>query len=186
MPYRRAIMGGLLALALSTPAAAQYPDKPITVNCLCRRRPTDVVTRLVGEHMSRTLGQTMVVENVGGAGGSLGMTRARSGAGRLHDRCRQHGQQPAAPALYPQLKYDPATSFAQIGIVNFTPQAIVAKKTAAAQRREGVPRLPEGQQHQDERRSAGVGSISHVSGLVFNSKFGANPTLVPYRGTGRR
>ena len=58
MPYRRAIMGGLLALALSTPAAAQYPNKPITVIVpFAAGGPTDVVTRLVGEHMSRTLGQ---------------------------------------------------------------------------------------------------------------------------------
>ena len=87
--------GGLVAFAmLSAPALAQqYPTKPITVIVpFAAGGPTDVVTRLVGEHMSRTLGQTFVVENIGGAGGTLGMTRAaQAAAGRLHHRGRQHG-----------------------------------------------------------------------------------------------
>ena len=75
MPFAcRLISGSLLALALqSVPAAAQYPDKPITVIVpFAAGGPTDVVARLVGDHMSRTLGQTLVVENIGGAGGTLG------------------------------------------------------------------------------------------------------------------
>ena len=94
------------------------------------------------------------------------------------------GTQSAAPALYPQLKYDPATSFAQIGIVNFTPQAIVAKKTTAARDLKEFLAYLKDNSTKMSYGHAGVGSISHVSGLVFNSKFGANPTLVPYRGTG--
>ena len=186
MPYRRAIMGGLLALALSTPAAAQYPNKPITVIVpFAAGGPTDVVTRLVGEHMSRTLGQTIVVENVGGAGGSLGMTRAAQAEPDGYIiAVGNMGTQSAAPALYPNLKYDPATSFAQIGIVNFTPQAIVAKKTTAARDLKEFLAYLKDNSTKMSYGHAGVGSISHVSGLVFNSKFGANPTLVPYRGTG--
>ena len=94
------------------------------------------------------------------------------------------GTQSAAPALYPNLKYDPATSFAQIGIVNFTPQAIVAKKTTAARDLKEFLAYLKDNSTKMSYGHAGVGSISHVSGLVFNSKFGANPTLVPYRGTG--
>src|SRR5262249_34942308 len=75
----RLIAGSLLALSLqSAPAAAQYPNKPITVIVpFAAGGPTDVVTRLIGDHMSRTLGQTLVVENVGGARGPLGLIRAR-------------------------------------------------------------------------------------------------------------
>src|SRR3569833_1916366 len=74
--------GGLVALAMSTPALAQqYPAKPITVIVpFAAGGPTDVVARLVGEHMGRTLHQTFIVENIGGAGGSLGMTRAAQAA----------------------------------------------------------------------------------------------------------
>src|SRR6185295_16123370 len=73
MPSKHCLtVGGLLALALlSTPAAAQYPNKPITIIVpFAAGGPTDVVARLVGEHMSRTLGQTLLIENIGGAGGT--------------------------------------------------------------------------------------------------------------------
>ena len=94
------------------------------------------------------------------------------------------GTQSAAPALYPALKYDPATSFAQIGIVNYTPQAIVARKNMAAPNLKDFIAYLKTDSTKMSYGHAGVGSISHVSGLVFNAKFGSNPTLVPYRGTG--
>jgi tripartite-type tricarboxylate transporter receptor subunit TctC len=188
MPFLgRLLLGSLFALAaLGSPAFAQYPNKPITIVVpFAAGGPTDVVTRLVGEHMSRTLGQTILVENIGGAGGTLGMIRVAQaqpdgytlGVGNM-------GTQSAAPALYPNLKYDPAKSFAQIGIANYTPQAIVAKKaTTAATLKEFIDYLKSNQSKLSYGH-AGVGSISHVAGLVFNSKFGISPTLIPYRGTG--
>ena len=182
---RLPIAGVLLALALvATPAAAQYPNKPITIIVpFAAGGPTDVVARLVGEHMSRILGQILVVENVGGAGGTLGMTRAAQAKPDGYTiAIGNMGTQSAAPALYPSLKYDPATSFAQVGIVNYTPQSIVAKKaTAAANLKEFVDYLKVSHANLSYGH-AGVGSISHVSGLVFNARFGFKPTLVPYRG----
>jgi len=183
----RLIVGAFLALALlPSPAAAQYPNKPITVIVpFAAGGPTDVVTRLVGDHMSRTLGQPIIVENVGGGGGTLGMIRAAQARPDGYTiAVGNMGTQSAAPALYPNLKYDPATSFAQVGIVNYTPQAIVAKKSMTA------GSLKEFIDHLKVNHSkltyghAGVGSISHVAGLVFNARFGFKPTLVPYRGTG--
>jgi tripartite-type tricarboxylate transporter receptor subunit TctC len=183
----RLITGGLFALALlSTPAAGQYPSKQITVIVpFAAGGPTDVVTRLVGEHMSRTLGQPVIVENIGGAGGTIGMTRAAQAQPDGYTiAVGNMGTQSAAPALYPSLKYDPATSFAQVGVVNYTPQAIVAKKaTAAGNLKEFIDYLKDNHAKLSYGH-AGVGSISHVSGLVFNSKFGFKPALVPYRGTG--
>jgi tripartite-type tricarboxylate transporter receptor subunit TctC len=183
----RLIAGSLLVLALhGAPAAAQYPNKPITVIVpFAAGGPTDVVTRLVGEHMSRTLGQTLVVENIGGAGGTLGMTRAAQAQPDGYTiAVGNMGTQSAAPALYPNLKYDPAKSFAQVGIVNYTPQSIVAKKdTSAKTLREFIDYL-KANNTKLTYGHAGVGSISHVSGLVFNAKFGLTPNLVPYRGTG--
>ncbi len=183
----RLIAGSLLALSLqSVPAAAQYPNKPITVIVpFAAGGPTDVVARLVSDHMSRTLGQTLVIENIGGAGGTLGMIRAvQAQPDGYTIAVGNMGTQSAAPALYPNLKYDPAKSFAQVGIVNYTPQAIVAKKdTAAKTLKEFIDYL---KAHNTKLTygHAGVGSISHVSGLVFNAKFGLTPNLVPYRGTG--
>ncbi len=98
------VTASLLALALvGTPAAAQYPNKPITVIVpFAAGGPTDVVTRLVGDHMSRTLGQTLVVENIGGAGGTLGMTRAAQAQPDGYTiAVGNMGTQSAAPALYP-------------------------------------------------------------------------------------
>src|SRR5687768_13358288 len=183
----RLITAGLFGFSLlATPAFAQYPNKPITVIVpFAAGGPTDVVTRLVGEHMSRTLGQTIVVENVGGAGGTLGMTRAaQADPDGYTIAVGNMGTQSAAPALYPTLKYDPATSFAQIGIVNYTPQAIVARKTMAAANLKDFIAYLKTDSAKLSYGHAGVGSISHVSGLVFNAKFGSSPTLVPYRGTG--
>jgi tripartite-type tricarboxylate transporter receptor subunit TctC len=183
----RLIVGGFLALALlPPPAAAQYPNKPITVIVpFAAGGPTDVVTRLVGEHMSRTLGQPVIVENIGGAGGTIGMTRAvQAKPDGYTIAVGNMGTQSAAPALYPSLKYDPAASFAQIGIVNYTPQAIVAKKSmTAGSLKEFIDYLKVNHAKLTYGH-AGVGSISHVAGLVFNARFGFKPTLVPYRGTG--
>jgi tripartite-type tricarboxylate transporter receptor subunit TctC len=180
-------VASLLTLALSGgPVAAQYPTKPITIIVpFAAGGPTDVVARLIGDHMSRTLGQTMIVENIGGAGGTLGMTRTAQAAPDGYTiAVGNMGTQSAAPALYPNLKYDPATSFAQIGITSFTPQAIVAKKTMAARDLKELLEYLKANSPKLSYGHAGVGSISHVSGLLFNAKFGLKPIWVPYRGTG--
>ena len=187
MLSRRSI-GFVLALpfVLAGPAQAQtYPVKPVTVVVpFAAGGPTDVIARLLGEHMSRTLGQQLVIENVGGAGGSTGMTRVATatpdgytiGVGNM-------GTQSAAPALYPNLKYDPAKSFDQIGIANYTPQTIVSKKDIAAKDLKEFLAHLKANQDKISYGHAGVGSISHVSGVLFNSQLGLKPALVAYRGT---
>jgi tripartite-type tricarboxylate transporter receptor subunit TctC len=179
--------GGLVALAMSTQALAQqYPSKPITVIVpFAAGGPTDTVARLLGAHMSKTLGQTIVVENIGGAGGSLGMTRvAQAPADGYTIGLGNMGTQSAAPALYPNLRYDPAKSFAQIGIASYTPQAIVSKKAISSANLKDFIAYVKGKGSGVSYGHAGVGSISHVAGLVFNAQFGLTPNLIPYRGTG--
>jgi tripartite-type tricarboxylate transporter receptor subunit TctC len=179
----------LLALALTALAAAaadtNYPSKSISLIVpFAAGGPTDVVARIISEHMSRTLGQQFVVENIGGAGGTTGIARLAAAEPDGYTLAVGNmGTQSAAPALYPNLKYNPATSFEQIGIANFTPQAIVAKKdNPAKDLKEFIAFL---QQNHDKLSygHAGVGSISHVSGTLFNSQFGFKPALVAYRGT---
>jgi tripartite-type tricarboxylate transporter receptor subunit TctC len=178
-----------LALALlaapAEAAEANYPSRSISlVVPFAAGGPTDVVARIVGDHMSRTLGQQLVVENIGGAGGTTGMAKVAAaepdgytlGIGNM-------GTQSAAPALYPNLKYDPATSFAQVGIANFTPQAIVAKKDNPAKDLQEFIAYLKANQAKLSYGHAGVGSISHVSGTLFNTQFGLKPALVAYRGT---
>jgi tripartite-type tricarboxylate transporter receptor subunit TctC len=179
-------IAGIMTILASAPAAAQYPSKPITVIVpFAAGGPTDVVTRLVGDHMSRTLGQTLVIENIGGAGGTIGMTRAALAQPDGYTiAVGNMGTQSAAPGLYPNLKYDPAKSFAQIGITSFTPQAIVAKKDTAARTLKEFITYLRANSAKLNYGHAGVGSIAHVSGLVFNAQFGLTPNMVPYRGTG--
>jgi tripartite-type tricarboxylate transporter receptor subunit TctC len=178
---------GIVAFSLSAPALAQqYQSKPVTIIVpFAAGGPTDVVARLLGEHMGRTLHQTFIVENVGGAGGTLGMTRAVQAAPDGYTiAVGNMGTQSAAPALYPNLKYDPAKSFAQIGICNYTPQAIVSKKALTTTNLKDFIAYIKGKGSTVSYGHAGVGSISHVAGLVFNAKFGLTPNLIPYRGTG--
>jgi tripartite-type tricarboxylate transporter receptor subunit TctC len=188
MRYRLAILAlAVLAAGFAQNAAAQsYPNKPITVIVpFAAGGPTDVVTRIVGEHMSRTLGQQLIIENVGGAGGTTGMTRAAQATPDGYTiAVGNMGTQSAAPSLYPNLKYDPATSFAQVGIVNFTPQAIVAKPATESKDLKSFIAYLQANHQKLSYGHAGVGSISHVSGTVFNAQFGLSPGLVAYRGTG--
>ncbi len=184
---RRTLLGTAAAAALSSPAIAQnYPERQITVIVpFAAGGPTDVVARIVTEHMSRALGQQMIVENVGGAGGTTGMARVAQatpdgytlGVGNM-------GTQSAAPALYPNLKYDPAKSFDQLGLANNTPMAIIAKKEMPAK---DLAELLDYLKKNNDKISyghAGVGSISHVIGLMFQTQVGIKPAMVAYRGTG--
>lgn len=181
-----ALVWSLWAVPVAGPAFAQYPTKPITVIVpFAAGGPTDVVARMLGEHMSRTLGQQMVVENVGGAGGSTGMTRVAGAAPDGYTLGMGNmGTQSAAPALYPGLKYDPAKSFTQLCIANFTPQTIVAKKSMPADDLKSFMAYLKANSEKLSYGHAGVGSISHVAGAVFNGQFGYKPGLVSYRGTG--
>ncbi len=185
---RRTAIAAIAALGMTAvPAVAQqYPTKTITaIVPFAAGGPTDVVTRLVTEHMSRTLGQQIVVENIGGAGGSIGMSRAAAAAPDGYTiAVGNMGTQSAAPALYPNLKYDPATSFTQISVVNYTPQTIVSKKALEPADLKAFLAYLKANSEKMNYGHAGVGSISYVSGLVFNSQFGFKPGLVAYKGTG--
>jgi tripartite-type tricarboxylate transporter receptor subunit TctC len=183
---RFAVLAFAVLAVFGTPALAQYPTKPITVIVpFAAGGPTDVVTRLVGAKMGQTLGQTFIVENIGGAGGTLGMTRAAQAAPDGYTiAVGNMGTQSAAPSLYPNLRYDPATSFAQVGIVNYTPQAVVSKKEIETKTLKDFIAYVKGKGKSISYGHAGVGSISHVAGLVFNAQFGLTPNMIPYRGTG--
>ena len=183
---RSFVLAGAATLLASPVRAQTYPDRPITVVVpFAAGGPTDIVARIVSEHMSRTLGQQMIVENVGGAGGTTGMVRVAQAAPDGYTiGVGNMGTQSAAPALYPNLKYDPATSFDQIGVANNTPMVIIARKeTPAKDLAEFIAYLKANIQ-KISYGHAGVGSISHVVGMVFSAQTGLKPALVAYRGTG--
>lgn len=176
----------VVVCAVATVQAQPFPSRPLTL--IVPFPPggsTDAAARIMAEKMRESLGQPIVIENVGGAGGTTGMTRVATatpdgytiGVGNM-------GTQSAAPALYPNLKYDPAKSFDQIGIANFTPQAIVAKKDTPAKDLKEFLAYLAANNTKLSYGHAGVGSISHVSGTLFNAKYNLKPALVAYRGTG--
>jgi tripartite-type tricarboxylate transporter receptor subunit TctC len=174
------------ALAASTPARAAYPDRPITMIVpFAAGGPTDVVARIVAEHMGRALGQQIVVENVAGAGGTTGSVRAAQAAPDGYTLEMGHmGTHGAAPAVYPDLKYDPVKDFAPIGLAAGTPIVIVARKDfPAADLKAFVAHVKANSEKLNEAH-AGVGSVSFTTCSFLNSLLGAKPTRVAYRGTG--
>ena len=175
---------GLTATGAS--AQANYPQRPVTLIVpFAAGGPTDVIARIVGDHMSRTLGQQIVVENVVGAGGTTGMTRAVQAAPDGYTIAMGHmGTQGAAPALYPNLKYDPTKDFQPIGMAAGTPIVIVAKKDFPAKDLKAFNDYVKANATKLNMAHAGVGSVSHTTGVLLNSILDVKPTMVAYRGTG--
>ena len=184
-----ATLAGALALGAATlggASAQTYPQRPITMIVpFAAGGPTDVIARIVGDHMSRTLGQQVVVENVAGAGGTTGIARASQGAPDGYTIMMGHmGTHGAAPALYPNLKYDPAKSFDPIGLAAGTPIVIVARKDFPPADLKAFIEYVKANAAKANQAHAGVGSVSHTTGVLFDSVLGVKPTLVAYRGTG--
>jgi tripartite-type tricarboxylate transporter receptor subunit TctC len=179
---------GLAALALgSTAAIAQsYPTKPITlVVPFAAGGPTDTVARIVASHMEKTLGQQIVVENVAGAGGTTGITRASQAAADGYTIMMGHmGTHAAAVPLYPNLKYNPAKDFTNIGLAAGTPVIIVAKKDIPAKDLKELVAHLRANAATVNQGHAGLGSVSHSSCTLFNSVVGIKPAQISYRGTG--
>ena len=180
---------GIAALAFVTgavPAAAAFPERPITVIVpFAAGGPGDTVVRIVGEHMARTLGQPIVVENVTGAGGTIGITRgSQAKADGYTIMVGQMGTHGAAPAQYPDLKYDPAKDFAPIGLMTATPIVIIAKKAFPANNLQEFVDYVKKNQDKVVEAHAGVGSISHTTCTLLQSIMGTKTARVAYRGTG--
>jgi len=174
-------------LGVSAGAAhAAYPERPITLIVpFAAGGPTDVVARIVGDHMSRTLGQQVVVENVTGAGGTTGTTRAAQATPDGYTIIMGHmGTHGAAPAVYPNLKYDPLKDFVPIGLAAGTPILIVAKKNFPAKDLKEFVTYAKANSEKLNEAHAGVGSVSFTTCSLLNSILGIKPTRVPYQGTG--
>ncbi len=188
---RRTLLGALAAtasLGLATQASAQaYPTKPITMMvAFAAGGPTDVIARIVSEHMSKTLGQQIIIENVAGAGGTT--TTARVAAAQPDGYTLimgQMGTHAAAPALYPSLRYNPQTDFTPIGVAGITPIVIVARKDFPANNlREFIAHV-KANPDKINQAHAGVGSTAFTTCVLLKAQIGV-PKLnaVAYRGTG--
>jgi tripartite-type tricarboxylate transporter receptor subunit TctC len=176
-------MLGLLLMPLAAHAQS-YPSRSITVVVpFPAGGPSDIVARIMAEHMSKTLGQPMVIENVGGAGGTLGSARVAAAqpdgytllAGSM-------GSHVSAPALTPNVKYDSGRDFEAIGQTVDAPAVIVARKDFPAKDlREFLDYLKKNADFVKQAHG-GIGSSSHMACLLFTSQAEVKPTLVAYRG----
>jgi len=187
---KRALLGGLLtaaALCLAIPAVAEdYPTRPITMIVpYAAGGPSDVVARIIADGMGRVLGQNVIIENVGGAGGTIGTARAAEARPDGYTLLgASMGSHVSAPALYPHLKYDSTKDFAPIGLALHAPAAIVARKDFPAKNFQEFVAYLKKNGDKVKQAHGGIGSSSHMACLLFTSHLGLKPSLVAYRGTG--
>jgi tripartite-type tricarboxylate transporter receptor subunit TctC len=164
--------------------AQAYPSRPITLIVpFPPGAATDVAARIVGDHMSRTLGQQLVIQNISGAGGTVGSTRAmRADPDGYTILMGQMGTHAAAVALYPNLAYKPDVDFEPIGMVTAFPLLIAARKDFPANDLKEFIAYLKANSSKLNQGHAGVGSIFFTTCLLLNSLVGAQPTLVPFAG----
>jgi tripartite-type tricarboxylate transporter receptor subunit TctC len=181
-------LAAVLAFACAAPAVAQtdYPSKNITLIVpFAAGGPTDVVSRIVSEPMSRTLGQQIIIENVVGAGGTTASTRAKRATPDGYTLITGHmGTHAASVALYPNLAYNPSTDFEPIGIIAGTPVLILARRDFPAKDLKEFVAYVTANAGKLNMAHAGIGSVSHVTCLQLNAILGVTPTTIPYSGTG--
>ena len=175
-----------LSIVSSVAAAQPYPSRPVTIIVpFAAGGPTDIIARITGEYYSKALGQQFVVENVAGAGGTTGITRGAQSKPDGYTIMMGHmGTHGAAPALYANLKYDPARDFSPIGLVAGTPILIVARKDfPAANLKEFIAKVKD-PAAKVKQAHAGVGSVSFTTCTLLTSQLGAKSIVAAYRGTG--
>ena len=185
-----ALVAGALAFAHAAApqvAAAQpaYPTKPITILVpAAAGGPTDTVARLVAESMGKTLGQTVLVENLGGAGGTLGMARVAKAPPDGYTIAVWHIAQATAPALYENLRYNVVNDFDHLGRITDVPMTLVSKTSVQAKNVKELLDWIRAEKGKVTYGHAGVGSASHLCALVLMKELGVQMQGVGYRGTG--
>ena len=180
-------MAGLMSLGLASVAGAQeYPERTITLIVpFAAGGPTDVVARIIGDQMAKTLGRQIAIANVVGGGGTTATTRAMQAAPDGYTIEMGHmGTHAAAVALYPDLAYNPATDFEPIGLAVVVPIVIIARKDFPAANLQEFIASVKADAADVNMAHAGVGSVSYTTCLLLNSILGVKPTTVPYNGTG--
>ena len=180
------LMAGLSALGFAGSAAAQnFPSKPIVLIVpFAAGGPSDVIARLLGEHMGRTLGQQVVIENVAGAGGTAGAKRLLNADADGYTLLIHHLALAAAPALYSNLGYETKTAFATVGLVNTGPMVVAGKSALEPKDGKAFFAYAKAQGDKLTIAHAGVGSNSHLCAVLMSQALGAKFAQVAYRGTG--
>jgi tripartite-type tricarboxylate transporter receptor subunit TctC len=167
-------------------AAQDYPSRAITVVVpFPPGGASDVVARIVTNQMSKILGQSIIIENVSGAGGTVGSARVAAAAPDGYTLlAAAMGSHVAAPVLTPNLKYDPVADFVPIGFTAHSPAVVIARTDFPANDLKEFVAILRQRGDTIKQAHGGVGASSHMACLVFTTEVGAKPALVAYRGSG--
>jgi tripartite-type tricarboxylate transporter receptor subunit TctC len=182
---RALLLAIMLVLAPATAGAQSYPDRTITIVVpFSAGGPTDTVTRLIGEAMSKDLGQQIIVENVGGAGGTLGAARVAKADPDGYTLLVYHIGMATSATLYRKLPFNPLEDFEYIGLITDVPMMLVGRKDLEPNDLKGLIDYVKANKDKVTYANAGIGAASHLCGMLFMSEIGTDLTTVPYKGTG--
>ena len=170
---------------LTATAALAYPDKPITIVVpFAAGGPTDKVARDLGVALGAQLKQTIIIENVGGAGGTLGAAKVAKAAPDGYTFLLHHIGMATAPALYRKLPYSVENDFEYLGMVNDVPMTLIGRPTLPANTYPELVKWLQENKGKINLANAGLGAASHLCGLLFQQSVQIDMTTVPYKGTG--
>jgi tripartite-type tricarboxylate transporter receptor subunit TctC len=174
----------LLALSVSTAVWAEYPEKAVTIVVpFAAGGPTDKVARDLGDVLRKQLNQPVIIENVGGAGGTLGATKVAKAAPDGYTVLLHHIGMATSPALYRKLPYDTLGDFEYLGMVNEVPMTLVGRSTLPASTMPELMKWIDANKGKINLANAGLGAASHLCGLLFQQAVKVDMTTVPYKGT---
>ena len=178
------VITALMMLASATAALADYPDKPVTVVVpFAAGGPTDKVARDLGDVLRKQLNQTVVIENVGGAGGTLGAAKVAKASPDGYTVLLHHIGMATSPALYRKLPYDTLGDFEYIGMINEVPMTLIGRSSLPASNFAELRKWIDANKGKINLANAGLGAASHLCGLLFQQSVAVDMTTVPYKGT---
>ena len=173
------------AVSIVSIQAADYPTKTVSIVVpYAAGGPTDTVARLIAQAMTADLKQQVIVENVAGAGGTIGPAKVARAMPDGYTLLLHHIGQSTAPALYRKLPYNPMTDFEPIGLVTDVPMTIVARKDFPPKDLKELVAYVKANKDKVTYANAGLGAASHLCGTLFMSAIQTQLTTVPYKGTG--
>ena len=184
MYIKQLLRAALLALLATSAQAQNYPTKPITmVVPFSAGGPTDTLGRTIAQAMTVDLKQTVMIENVGGAGGTIGVNRVAKASPDGYTLLLHHIGMSTAPALYRSLPYKTTEDFEYIGLVADVPMTLIARQNFPAKDFKELMAYVKANKDKVTLANAGLGAASHLCGLLFQSALEADLTTVPYKGT---
>jgi len=182
---RRTLTALALACLATGAAAEDYPTRFVTlVMPYSAGGPGDTLARIVGQGMGKVLGKPVVIENTAGAGGTIGSARVAGSDPDGYTVLMNHVSHATNPSLYRKLRYETETDFQPIGVVADLPMAFVAKKDFPAKDFGEFVAYVKAHKEDVTYGHAGIGSASHLCGLMFFSAIQTKVTTVPYKGSG--